>query len=507
MNQSVLLTVGDERYKLGDLVEFIVVTMDPRNGVARVQPGVGEIVEVHTESVAPCEHPSSPLYINRESAQFPMAAQPPPSVAIPAAATITPAVAAQAVASGTAQIRVTGFDLRLTSILCWAPKDVPNYYIPKSDFAQKNMINMAGGVAFLYVPARHVIRNFHNHTPVAYENVHNVLNYFFRRAPYGWNVLYNEPFISEEELASLGNDDGAIKQHTDQLLEDFCKKEKGAVIKTQRIIGEVLEFGIDYNGELNVIINAAAADSNQPPPRLDNYLFHGPFAETGRVHSDKLHLYKLPYRWIHDAYDAVHNGEQNYYNVLKHILCDTLLRYRVKTVKVLASEEGDNKRKQKSFYFGFTEDGFHFAKNNRHVLATEITRDMRSSQVADGPYEIRHSFQNQKWLNLRAARPGEDIHTTVKRGYIIYGRVVHRADKGQTTLEWCTPTPGLDLLRVYLVTNGQSPIFRNLDNAQILEKMKDRHGDETLASQLFAGLIDPEVRNAAIDYIRRELIW
>jgi hypothetical protein len=337
----------------------------------------------------------------------------------------------------------------------------------------------------------------------AVDNMNTVLNRFFRRAPYGWLVLYNEPHL---DMLDKTVD---INQATSNCLEQFYLADKESAliesITTRRVVGEVVEFGLDYDNQLKLIIKLS---SPHAPPRLDNFLFHGNFAETGRTHASEAGLYKLPYRWIHDAYDHVNNGEQNYYNVLRHILCDTLLRYRVKTVKVVQKKD-NNTTKQSPFYFGFTEDGFHFAKTTRRVLSTEIYPEMFPDDKHDG-YQVCHTFQTQRWLNLRLAARDERIHTIVKRGYIIYGRVIRRdaaQAAGKTTLEWCTPSPGIDLLRVFLATNGQSPIFKNLENADILNKMKDRDGNDTIASQLFLGLIDPEARNVAIDYVKNVLVW
>ena len=64
------------------------------------------------------------------------------------------------------------------------------------------------------------------------------------------------------------------------------------------------------------------------------------------------------------------------------------------------------------------------------------------------------------------------------------------------------------MLRVFLATNGQSPIFRNLSVDDILGKLRDRDGKDTLASKLFLGVIDPiNASNDAVDFCRRELVW
>jgi hypothetical protein len=85
---------------------------------------------------------------------------------------------------------------------------------------------------------------------------------------------------------------------------------------------------------------------------------------------------------------------------------------------------------------------------------------------------------------------------------------VERPEHGKTTLEWCTPPHGLDLLRVYLITDGQSPIFRNMTSQELMGKLRDKDGQDTLASKLYQGLIEPEeANNDAVEYIKRELIW
>jgi len=467
MNQSVLYSEGDNRIVVGNRVEFVLVYMDPRTGVLRLILGVGDVMEAHTESVGPSENPTSPLYISRASAQFPFAERSPPALA-----------SDHGPASGVTvdQIRVTGFDIKVLTVIPWTTEDVPQYYQPKT---LPNFHN----VNHLYVPVRHVMRRVDQVS----NNTNMIMSRFFRRAPYGWLVLYNEP------VTAAGDPD-----EVDQALEQFYADRKSR-ITTRRVVGNVVDFGVDHDGVLKVVMSPVKAAN---APKLDDYLFHGAFAEVARANSEEGHLYKLPYHWIHDAYDQAHLGEKSYYSMLKHVLCDTLSRFRVKTVKFQ-----QNPKTKKTFYFGFTEEGFHFAKNGRHVLATEITNRMRSKPAEPEGYETRHTFDTHTWLNLREARPNEQIHSTVKRGYIIYGRLVERQDKGQTTLHWCTPSHGLDLLRVYLVTNGQSKIFRSLSNDELLEKLKDKDGNATLASKLFQGLVDPAAENEAINYIKQELLW
>lgn len=540
MDQSVFYSEGDDRFKLGQLVEFVTAVLDVRSGLVRLQPGTGIIVSIHTETVVPCANPTSPIYIDRDSPQYALSQeQLPPAILWPGQ---------EGTAQGTGQVmsdqvRVTGFDISLTSISCWSPDEVPEYYLPRSELAKNNFVNPTiGAVSHLYIPARHVIRHISDHSQLALDNMENILFRFFRRAPYGWHVLFNEPLLSNSTGHSENTTPPATSQSIGNILENFYSVDRqrdenviaGGII-TRRIVGEVVDFGLDYDNQLKVVIKLIhplpCSDSGPSGPLLDNFLFHGPFAETARYNCLESRLYKLPYRWIHDAYDPVHNGEQNYFNVLKHILCDTLSRYRVNAINIRPQNVQGNPRKGgkrmeirgrgdgRPFYFGFTEDGFHFSKTNRRVLSTEIepfmmyspcqSEDVTKCHYGPEGYEVRQTFQTQRWLNLRPALRNEQarLHTHVKRGYIIYGRVLERSDTGQTTLEWCTPTPGLDLLRVYLVTNGQSPIFRNLGPDEILNKMKDREGNDTLASQLFLGLIDPTARNTAIDYVRRVLVW
>jgi len=472
MNQSVLYSEGDDRIIVGDRVEFVMVYMDSKTGVFRLILGVGDVIEAHAESVAPCENPASPIYISPDSAQFPFAQIAPGPL-------YDTDEAREKIID---QIRVTGFDINVLTIIPWTVEDVPQYYQPRSlIYDNVQTVNLR----HLYVPARHVMQKVEESN----YNTSMIMSRFFRRAPYGWLVLYNEPKI-----------DTTSPHEIDQVLNEFYSSQKRE-ITTRRVVGYVVDFGVDYDGVLKVVVSTTGPV--MPPPLLDNFLFHGAFAEVGRNNSEQPQLYKLPYHWIHDAYDESHLGEKTYFSVLKHILCDTLFRFRVKTVKF----QQDPKTK-KTFYFGFTEEGFHFAKNGRRVLNTEITPDMMSTPVEDHQgYEIRRTFDSHKWLNLGHATANEEIHTTVKRGYIIYGRLVERHDKGQTTLHWCTPTHGLDLLRVYLITNGQSKIFHNLSHEELLKKLRDKDGNDTLASKLFMGIVDPDAQNEAVNYVKQELLW
>lgn len=339
----------------------------------------------------------------------------------------------------------------------------------------------------------------------------------------------------------------------------FCQKftnsinsalKSGKIIQSRRIVGEVVDFGVDVDGRVHVIIvqlNFLASLN----PKLDKYLFLGPFAEVARRYAHTT-LYKLPYSSIHDAYDRVTLGEQTYFNVLKHLICDTLQRFRVKTVKIESSaglydpkapkgakeakgsKNKKNRGKRHNFYYGFTEEGYHFSKSGRRIYTTQITPEMRSLKTSnrDG-YEMRQSFDNGKWLNLgpyvteitmddtNAASKSDNKsdNNMVKKGYIIYGRLLQMGEMGQQgdnsslkvkkvemTLEWCTPSLGMDLLRVYLATNGQSPVFRNLSKQEILQKLYNHKGMETLASKLFMGIINPNTQNDAINYVRQELM-
>jgi hypothetical protein len=129
INRPVLYSEGDDRFKVGELVEFIlgkvfltgaivisyiIAVQDARSGVIRLRPSSGIITEIHTEPVDP------PIYMDRESPQYYFARQAPPVMAL------------QTQHENYEQVRVVGFDIRLTCRSCWAPDELPEYYVPKS---------------------------------------------------------------------------------------------------------------------------------------------------------------------------------------------------------------------------------------------------------------------------------------------------------------------------------------------------------------------------------------
>lgn len=234
---------------------------------------------------------------------------------------------------------------------------------------------------------------------------------------------------------------------------------------------EVLDFGVDFDGVAKLIV--ATRGSTKVLPECDQYLFHGSFAEVARRHYDTT-LYKLPYSSVKSVYDEPSLGPQTYTSVLKQLICGLFNRYRVKTVK-FPDKEG-------TFYYGFTECGMHFSKTGNRVLNTAVL--------------------DESWLSMM--KPVDE--KTVRRGYVIYGRVVDKND-GNQTLEWVSPDTGLDLLRVYLATNGKSPIFKKLTKDEIIKKMKNKDGSETVASKLFAGIIDLFASNDVIEYVKQNYLW
>jgi hypothetical protein len=416
-----------------------------------------------------------------------------------------------------------------------------------------------GSVAIIYVPARHVISDTQSDD---FSTSFAIVEKFYKRAPYKWLVLYNEPKVQAEtetdkadkkffsyeyedrsscleQTSSNNNNNNAdspqvIEEHEKQEEQEKEKQQKDKKL-TRRVVGEVVDFGVDYDNVPKLIV--ALRSFHKDAPKLDAYLFHGPFAEVARRNCD-LQLYKLPYVNVHDAFDELTLGRQTYVSVLKHILCDTLQRYRIKTIKFpeqqqsssasstsastsasesqspeseaktkrpSPKENGKNKEGGGIFYYGFTEDGLHFSKTNRHVYNVAIP-PLSKPSGEDDEYEERASLFNNQWLNMRKAFPDERVDYTIRRGYVIYGRPVEKV-AGQTTLEWCTPAPGIDLLRVYLATNGKSSIFKNKTKEEIKQKLCDKNGNETLASQLFAGIVDNHASNEAITYVRKELMW
>lgn len=475
--EPTVLTHGDARYVEGDRVEFVVVYVDPATGNTRVVPGAGDILFAHSEPV----YLRDPAFAATMQGQYAMHVPPPNTDPVRQHPSSVPTHAYP----GQEQYRVYGYDVRLLSPLPWTTLDLPPYYYPRTSITLDNSV--ADPVTHIFVPVRHVVRqtaDWH-----AAPTMDAMLNRFYRRAPYGYAVLFHQPVPHEEGEAN--HVDGNELARVNEVLQRIHDGQSAE--RTRRVVGEVVDFGVDYDGVPKLVCRAQAPTDGRI---LDHYMFHSPFAEVGYMHANEV-LYKLPYYWIHDAYDLVTLGPQTYLSVLRYVLCNTLERFRVKTLKYSSEEPG-------AFYYGFTEDGVHFAKNGRQVLATEIP----SPAVYHEEDETRNTLVNHRWLNMRARLPSDEPFAAVKRGYIIYGRLIVREETGQTTLEWCTPPPGLDLLRVYVATEGRSSIFRKLNMMEIYEKLKDRDGNTTLASRLFEGIMCPEeVPNDAIAYVQKELMW
>lgn len=529
-----ILSEGDTRYGIGQRVEIVVVLMD--KGVTRVHPALADILAVHTERCGPnnMDVSDTSSFISSDCLQFQFAKKKPPAILHHAVNESSPNTKKEL---KSLQRRVVGYDVQLISPIPWSINDVPAYYYPNVVEYRACMFNgYDGSVNIIYVPARHVIRDANDDSSLSMFAMDATLNKFYRRAPYKWVVLYNEAeSVSLEEAKDVQNavkqffafnydDDNSSSQEADkEKHEEKPQKQekKPKKFKTRRVVGEVVDFGVDYDNVPKLIVSLRNAHKEKP--KLDDYLFHGPFAEVARRNCD-LHLYKLPYAWVHDAFDELTLGRQTYVSVLKHILCDTLQRFRIKTIKFPEPEKGSSdettteeskspesqeKSKRKNsgiFYYGFTEDGYHFSKNNRHVLSTDIP-ELSEKQNYNDEYETRSTLFNNQWLNMRRPNPDEKVDFTIRRGYIIYGRIVEKHDRGQVTLDWCTPAPGIDLLRVYLATNGKSPIFKKLSKEEIREKLLDKNGNDTLASKLFDGIIDHNASNDAISYVRNELMW
>lgn len=343
---------------------------------------------------------------------------------------------------------------------------VPAYYYPQTVELRSCMFNpYDGAVSIVFVPTRHILGKVNDENVSTKKNI-ECLNRFYGKAPYNWLVLHKH-------------------KKGDEVCDVVC---------------EVIDFGVDYDNQMKLVVtlrNRALpflskddADQNC----FDNYLFHGAFAEVARRHSN-LELYKIPFSAIDDIYDEQTLGKQTYLSVLKHHVCDKMSRFRVKTIKLVIQPEEDQDDKQtnkkKPFFYGFTDEGYHFSKTNRMVLNLDFD-------------DLTNEYQ---WLGLRKAKENERNDYIVKKSFVIYGRVIFNENTGQKTLEWCSPPPGFDLLRVYLATNGKSPIFKQLSQEDILKKMKDKDGNETLASQLFAGIIDRNATNKAIEFVKKNLIW
>lgn len=493
-SQSIVYTEGDLRFTVGQQVDFVVVVMDSITGVMRLETLQGEIVFVHAE-------PVTARGLNPKSPQ-----------GILAASIRPPAILSQggfgreslSATGNLGQMRVTGFEIALISVAPWPLDSVPEYYRPRFTAHQQAVC--------LCVPVRHVIQRSGEGAQGG--NLERVQNQFFQRAPYGWNVLFHEPI----EFTDRQNN-----STRDEILDSRRRRWI-----TRRITGQAVDFGVDHDNELKLIVNVAPNPEHLGPPMLDQFLFHGAFAEVARANSEKATLFKLPYRWVHDAYDPVHLGQQTYQSVLTHLLCDTLGRFRIKTLKYPKSASPDKDQSgsdQNGFYYGFTEEGLHFARSNRCFFNATTPSPRPLKETVPPGYEERSFLYTGWWLNLGklcyggGSNGGKGQHQKghyrkecnqpnhLKRGYIIYGRVLNRPDKNQTTLEWCTPPPGLDLLRVYLATNGRSPIFHNMSEQELMDRLKDKDGRPTLASDLYCGLVDPGCSNPAADFVRRELIW
>ncbi len=420
-----LTTDGDEKFQLHQCVECILVFQNLKTNCAQIQIGAGEITVIHREAVLDVS-----IDLNYDAAGVGgLRGRPAPPLPLS---------------------RVIGYDLKMISPLPWEPSEIPPYYRSPNQ-------------EVIFVPRRHVIRVVTKDAPLN-ESVGLLLNSFFRRAPYGWLVLHHE--------ASL---------------EDTPHEVKGKILqrksrRTRRVVGEVVDFGMDYDGVPKLVCR----NMTHFTPNLESQFHHGSFSEVAQRYPNE-NLFKLPYTWVHDVFDQVTLGPQTYYSVVKHLICDKLQRFRVKTVK----ESND-------FYYGFTQDGFHFSKARRRILDVNIP----PLPIADEePWEIRKSLDAHHWFQMV---PGNDDRP-VRRGYIIYGRIVE-CENGRTTLEWCNPPAGVDLLRVYLATEGNSAIFQGLSTNDILEKMRDK-GEETIASKLFLGLVDLNAQNDAIEYVYNQLLW
>lgn len=542
-------TMGDARFRQGERVECILVA--DRGGTTYLVPVQGVIGCIHQENSR--VNPIDIEYVDSVQGRA-HAHAPPPYL-------LDPSVAGD--------MRVIGYDVVLSSPLPWDFSSIPPYYLPRGigpshPLHPLNPHNVlcATGLS-LYIPYRHVICS--SVAPESYTQMSMILNWFQLRAPYGWLVLYHacvpavaspssstttETNVSDSSETSPGQDRNGTEKVLAQVtilkrappLTDSRKPTNQSATKeqkTRRIIGEVVDFGIDYDGSMQLICRPphSHAAKGVREVGLDTYMFHGAFGEVARTYCHDM-LFKLPYALIHDAYDVPLLGPMTYASVLKHLVCDTLQRFRVKTVKhtlsslvlsvgrqkvpgteakevdssvstvegsekvgevssnmadgssgtvEVSSDTVEGKRRHaprgrgpvklslqesgNDFYYGFTECGFHFAKTNRRILETAIPKSARP-HPEDPECELRDLFFHHKWLNLalfgprsakfkgrntpRASRPSEgDLGPdVVRRGYIIYGRIREGDAEGKSTLDWCTPPPGFDLLRVYL---GKGP--------------------------------------------------
>lgn len=376
---------------------------------------------------------------------------------------------------------VIGYDVQVLNSVPWITDDLPVYYLPRNADLCASLNNPLRVVPYVFLPTRHVVRLISDMVEFQGSPMDLILNRFFRYAPYGWLVLhYQEVTCLSEPI----NVDGKPMR---------VKRRDRRAMRVRRVVGEVVDFGQDADGVAKLVCRVPVhLQSPSYFDGLDIKVAGGPFQEVALTYPGET-LFKMAFTDVHDAYDQNTMGPQTYRAVLRHIVVNTLNRYRVKTVKY------DN-----NFFYGFTEDGYHFAKNGRVAMNTAVP-PLSVPDAKNAQYEYRKTTTNDSWLNLSDQHPKDA--GTVRRGYIIYGRVVEKPDTGQMTLQWCCPPPGMDLLRVYLATEGKSPIFRTLSDEDILLKLKDNDGNDTLASDLFRGLIDAQVSNPAVDYVKRELLW
>jgi hypothetical protein len=485
-----MITPGDEKFQLNQQVEFIIVFENFKTKYAQIKVCTGEIQAIHRE---PTLELGTDFVKSLQGQMFKNM-----GVGIPLS-------------------RVIGYDIQTSSPLPWENGEIPLYYVVRGSKGAPVPLS-------LYIPRRHVIRGVTEGASLD-ENIGLILNTFFRRAPYGWLVLHNahhEPKPLDTSIygggggGGGGGDNQVFLERGEVVGEGshkILRRPQQLSRKTRRLVGEVVDFGVDYDGVIKVVCRLANTVNNDDGGKektsndaimlshldhLDTQLFHGSFAEVAKRYSSE-HLFKLPYTAIHGAFDQVTLGPQTYYSVVKHLICDKLQRFRVKVVKVKGAPSApleplqlkDSKKKD-NFYYGFTQDGFHFSATGYRTLNLEIPPISAEDSVPLGALRVKGPY-------------GTPCPFPVRRGYVIYGRIIE-CGNGRTTLEWCNPPYGVDLLRVYLATEGNSPIFQGLSTSEILEKMKN-NGEETIASKLFLGLIDLNARNDAIDYVYKELIW
>ena len=493
-------------YQVGDRIDCIIAYFDEKINTTRVHPCSGEILQVLIDAA----------YSSGDQVLY----------------------------------QVTGYNVHLVTDTPWGFENMPPYHFPRGQIA-----NTIGQHNVIFVPLRFVIRKTMEQGSAYNYNMDLALNRFFRRTPCGWVILYHEPQEVMKQAALGGCVIDELTKSFEKLWEmDYAdetsttnkmvrqknqpKDRRISILKrgdplpcndqgttsqflTRRVVAEVLDFGVDEDGVIKVICRCVKPMS--PPPCADYALYPGPFSEVSQYYAESDGLFKLPFIYIHDAYDQLSYGPPTFHSVVKHIVCDTLQRFRIKTVKYVkeGDDQGDEEKNQgdkekdqdeknqdnrDGFYYGFTEDGYHFSKTSRMELDTQ-SLFLSTPDLFDPQYEARQKFAIHNWLNLRSIQDEDGLHY-IKRGYIIYGRVVSRSKTGKTTLEWCTPPPGLDLLRVYLATDGKSHIFKNISIDQVREKLKTKEGEETVASKLFEGILDPvNATNDVIEYVKRELMW